>query len=408
VDCVTLENRFVSERNTVLYVSPTAVHGGAEEVVVHMMDAARELGYRPVLVTIGPGWLVDRARERDIPAELVPVLPDTFQATDWRKQLRPWIPSALAIARIVRRHQAILVHSNTPRTSYHGGLGARLAGAAAVTYVHDMIGLPYGSAQQAALLTRLADWTLVPSNAVERTVLELAPRLRGRIETLYYGWDQAQYAGVQPADLHTLFGIPSGAPIVGNVAAMHPWKGQDLVITALRAVRDRLPAAHLLIVGGTQGGKQQSVYEASLRQQVADLGLSDAVTFTGWREDVWSLMKGFDLFVHAPTGPDPLPTSVIHAAALSVPILAANIGGIPEIVDAGAAGVLVPPRDAAALAEAMEALLADPARRAQLGAHAREYFLRRFTHDQFVAGLGAAYERCLAIKLDKERARVRS
>jgi glycosyltransferase involved in cell wall biosynthesis len=395
----------VSPIKTILYVNPTAVHGGAEEVVVHMMDAAQELGYRPVLVTIGPGWLVDRARERDILFESVPVLPDTFQATDWRKQIRPWIPSALAIARIVRRHQAILVHSNTPRTSYHGGLGARLAGAAAMTHVHDMIGLPYGSAQQAALLTRLADWTLVPSNAVERTVLELAPRLSGRIETLYYGWDQAQYAGVQPADLHALFTIPAGAPIVGNVAAMHPWKGQDLLITAFRTVRDHLPAAHLLIVGGTQGGKNQSAYEASLRQQVADLGLGDAVTLTGWREDVWSLMKGFDLFVHTPMEPDPLPTSVIHAAALSVPILAAATGGIPEIVEDGVGGVLVPSRDAPALAEAMEALLADPARRAQLGAHAREHFLRRFSHEQFVAGLGAAYERCLAASRGRERAR---
>jgi glycosyltransferase involved in cell wall biosynthesis len=371
------------------------------------MSAARELGYRPVLVTIGPGWLVDRARERDIPCEIVPVLPDTFQATDWHRQLRPWIPSALAIARIVRRHQAIMVHSNTPRASYHGGLGARLAGAAAVTHVHDMIGLPYGSTLQAALLTRLADWTLVPSNAVERTVVGLAPGLRGCIQTLYNGWDQAEYAAVVPADVHSLFGLPADAFLIGNVAAMHPWKGQDLLITAFRTLRERQPHAHLLIVGGTQGSHQQSVYEARLRQQVAELGLTGAVTFAGWREDVWSLMKSLDLFIHVPTEPDPLPTSVIHASALGMPILAADTGGIPEIVEDGVSGVLVPPRDAPALAVAIESLASDPARRAELGAQARARFLRRFSREQFVAGVAHAYEQCLARRTSRDSARIK-
>jgi glycosyltransferase involved in cell wall biosynthesis/SAM-dependent methyltransferase len=396
------EGAFVSPRGPVIYVNPTSVHGGAEEALLHMMGAAQERGYRPVLVTIGPGWLVDRAREQGILTEIVPVLPDTFQATDWRKQLRPWIPSALAIARVARRHRAIMVHSNAARTSYHGGLGARLAGVAALTHVHDMIGLPYETARQAALLTRLADWTLVPSNAVEHTLVGLAPRLAGRIQTLYNGWDQAQYSSVRPSDLHGLFNLPPGAFIVGNVAAMHPWKGQDLLITAFRILRDRLPRAHLLIVGGSQGGANQSVYEASLRQQVAEMGLSDAVTFTGWRVDVWSLMKSFDLFVHAPTGPDPLPTSVIHASALGVPILAASIGGIPEIVEDSVSGVLVPPCDAPALAAAIEALAGDPARRADLGAHARARFLSRFSHEQFVAGLASAYERCVAQRSRRE------
>jgi glycosyltransferase involved in cell wall biosynthesis len=118
-------------------------------------------------------------------------------------------------------------------------------------------------------------------------------------------------------------------------------------------------------------------------------------------------MKSFDLFVHVPTDPDPLPTSVIHASALSLPILAASTGGIPEIVEDGVSGVLVPPRDAPALAAALASLIGDPARRAALGAQARAQFLRRFSHEQFVTGVARAYEQCLAQRTSKDEARIR-
>lgn len=356
---------------------------------------ARALDYAPVLVAPRAGWLTEQCAAHDIPFETLPVIPDTFITTNWRQQLRPWLPSALGVARLARKWRPAIVHSNTPRVSYHGGLGARLAGVRTVTHVHDIYGLPYASRPQARLLAALADWTLVPSHAVERAVVGYAPRLRSRIQTLYNGWDAAEYDDVHPVDLHALYGIPPDAVVIGGAAAMHPWKGQDVLIEAFRAVRGREPRAHLVLVGGSQGSAAQSAFEAELHRRVTGYGLGGAVTFTGWREDALAFIRAFGIFVHAPTQPDPLPTAVLHAAALARAIVASNTGGIPEIVPDGMAGLLVPPSDAEALARAIGELIGDPTRRAALGEHARAHFIERFSRRQMVEGLAHAYEACL-------------
>ena len=379
----------------ILYVSPTAVHGGAEEVLLRVMLYARTLGYAPVLVAPRAGWLTERCVEHDIPVETLPVIPDTFATTSWRQQLRPWLPSALGVARLARKWRPAIVHSNTPRVSYHGGLGARLAGVRTVTHVHDIYGLPYASRPQARLLAALADWTLVPSHAVERAVVGYMPRLRSRIQTLYNGWDATEYDDVRPADLRALYGIPPEAVVIGSAAAMHPWKGQDVLIEAFRAVHAQEPRAHLVLVGGAQGGAAQSEFEAELHRRAGAHGLGGAVTFTGWREDALAFIRAFDIFVHAPTQPDPLPTAVLHAAALGRAIVASNSGGIPEIVLDGTAGLLMPPGNADALAHTICELVDDPTRRAALGAQARAHFSERFSRRQMMDGLAHAYEACL-------------
>ncbi|HEX8684536.1 MAG TPA: glycosyltransferase [Ardenticatenaceae bacterium] len=380
----------------VLYVNPSAVHGGAEEVLLRMMGYAREYEYQPVLVVPRGGWLTEQCEAQGIAYEFLPTLPDAFTSDHWQQQFRPWPRNALAIARLARKWGAAIVHSNTPRASYHGGLGARLARVAAVTHVHDIVSLPYASPLKARLLGSLTDRTLVVSKAVERAVLGFAPRLEARVQTLYNGWDVSVYEGVRPANLRELFGVPEDAFVIGNVSALTPWKGQDLLVTAFRELHERHPEAHLLVVGGAQGSERQSDYERHLRQLVAALGLEGAVTLTGWREDAWALIKSFDLFVHVPTEPDPLPTALLHACALGRACIGAEIGGVPEILDGGAAGVLVPPRDAPALAEAMHSLMEDAQRRQALGIRAREHFARRFSRRQMAAGLDYAYRQCLS------------
>lgn len=382
-------------RKSIVYVNATAMHGGAEEVLVHIMATAQDIGYQPVLVVPGNGWLVSACQQRGIPCEVVPTIPVTSATTHWRQRLLPWMPSALRVARIARKWRAVLVHSNSPRVSYIGGLAARFAGAAAVTHAHDIYGLPFASAPQARLLAALADLFVVPSDAVAQAITSYVPRLRPRIQTLYNGWDLSLYSDVTAADVRTLFGLSPSTVVVGNVAAMHPWKGQDVLIEAFGQLRRRRPDVHLVIVGGSHGAVGESAYEASLRQRVADSGLDGAVTFTGWREDVWSLMKGFDVFVHVPTQPDPLPTAVLHAAALKGAIVAASIGGIPEIIEDGEGGMLVPPRDAERLCDVLDALISDPQLRGRLGERAQAHFLRRFSHSQLEQGLAKAYQRCL-------------
>ncbi|MDZ4805730.1 MAG: glycosyltransferase family 4 protein [Candidatus Eisenbacteria bacterium] len=384
----------------ILYVNSTAVHGGAEEALLDIMCAAGEIGHRPVLGTPGEGWLTEGARSHGIPTALVPTLPEAMVTDSWTAQFGPLLPTAVAISRLARRHGAAIIHSNTPRTSYHGGLAARLAGVRAVTHCYDIIGTPYQSAIRGRLLHRLADWTLTISNAAGKALQEAAPQFRGRVSTLYYGFRPDRAAEATPAvasaaTRQALFGLPSDALVIGCASAMTPWKGQDILFDAFRLLAHLEPRVHLVIVGASQGSTRQDQFEARLREQVAASSLGERVTFAGWREDWQAIVAAFDIFVHVPTQPDPLPLVVLHACRLGRPVIATPMGGIPEIVgEEGEAGVLVPASDAGSLARALTPLLHDPARRASLGAAARDRMMQ-FSWGAMRITLSAAYERVL-------------
>jgi glycosyltransferase involved in cell wall biosynthesis len=380
----------------VLYVNPTAIHGGAEEVLLYMMESVRSRNLAPVLVVPAEGWLSERCRAANIPVELLPGLPDAFIGDALQAHLRSWIPNGLAIAGIARRYAAVLVHANSPRASYHAGLGARLARLPTVTHVHDAdpARLPYSSRLKAQLLGTLTDRLVAVSHAVAAMISSLAPALGARTTVVYNGWESARYAAVQRVDMRRELGLSAEALLIGSVAAMAPWKGQDLLIEAFAALHAAEPRVHLLIVGGSQGAAEQIAYEARLRQMVAERDLDNVVHFTGWREDVWGIMCDFDLFVHVPTLADPLPTAVIHASALGCLIVAARIGGIPEIVEDGVSGLLVPPGDAPALAVALRSTLYASAAFEPLREAARRRFAERFSRESMLDGLMGVYS-CL-------------
>jgi len=389
----------------ILYVSSTAMHGGAEEALLDIMLAAHEIGHQPVLVTPGEGWLTQAARGFRFATETVSTLPEAMATDSWVAQFSPILPTARSIARLAKSHGAAIVHSNTPRTSYHGGLGARLAGVKAVTHCYDIVGTPYQSFARARLLEWLADWTLTISDATSAALLRNAPRFRGRVSTLYYGFSPdtdefvttPTYVPVWPAmtPREALPDLPADALIIVCASAMTPWKGQDILVKAFQLVAPEEPRAHLVIVGGSQGSRRQDRYEADLQEQVAASGLAERVTFTGWREDWCTFVAASDIFVHAPTQPDPLPLVLLHACRLGRAVIASPMGGIPEIVgEDGAAGLLVPAGDAEALARALRALLQDAPRRASLG-HAARDRMAKFSWQAMLTTLADAYRRVL-------------
>src|SRR5439155_832735 len=121
------------------------------------------------------------------------------------------------------------------------------------------------------------------------------------------------------------------------------------------------------------------------------LGLRDAVTVSGFLPNPFPVVRGLDVLVH-PARRDPFPLVLLEAMALARPIVAAAVGGIPEMLVDGESGVLVPPDDAPALGRALVALLRDPARRARLGAAARERLVTRFPLAGFADGVFAAFD----------------
>ena len=180
-----------------------------------------------------------------------------------------------------------------------------------------------------------------------------------RTITVHEGIDVDHVLAAPPVNVHEAFWLPHHAPVVGNVAALVPHKGQRHLVDAAHLVVREIPDARFVILG-------EGELRDALERQVRDHHLEKHVLLPGFRTDVLGCIKGFDLFALSSVT-EGLGTSLLDAMACSRAIVATRAGGIPEVVEDGVTGRLVPPRDHAALAQAIVELLKDDALRARMG-----------------------------------------
>lgn len=171
-----------------------------------------------------------------------------------------------------------------------------------------------------------------------------------------------------------------------TAARMHPEKGYEHLLSAMAEIRRRLDRPCLLGIAGT------GPLEAHYRELAESLGVSDCVRFLGFRNDLPDLMLAADLFVLASVA-EAFGLVIAEALYLGVPVVATRAGGIPEIVDDGRDGLLVPPGNSAALAAAVVSLLSDPGRRRSMATSGRDKIASRFRFDAMVRQYESLYDR---------------
>jgi glycosyltransferase involved in cell wall biosynthesis len=216
------------------------------------------------------------------------------------------------------------------------------------------------------------------------SILETDGIPRDRIVVVHDGVNIGVIDKQEPVDARATFWLPHGAPLVGNVAALAPHKGQrHLVAAAARVVRD-VPDARFLIIG------EGELHEA-LEKQIKTLALERHVMLAGFRPDAIGLMKSMDL-VAMSSVTEGLGSAVLEAMACSRAIVSTRAGGLPEVVADGETGLLVPPHDEPALAAALVTLLRDASKRAAMGNAGRARVVNEFSVERMVAKTLEAYE----------------
>lgn len=213
---------------------------------------------------------------------------------------------------------------------------------------------------------------------------------RKRIEVVHDGVDIGRIDRHPAVDAHAAFFLPHGAPIVANVAALAPHKGQKHLVGAAATLVREMPDARVLIIG-------EGELRDALHHQIATLGLDRHVILAGFRSDVAGVMKSIDLFVMSSVT-EGLGSAILEAMACGRAVVGTRAGGIPEAVEDGRTGLLVPPRDEPALAQAMLALLRDPDRRVRMGAAGRAKVEAEFSVEALVRGTLGVYERKLEVR----------
>jgi glycosyltransferase involved in cell wall biosynthesis len=242
-------------------------------------------------------------------------------------------------------------------------------------------GLPRYVAE--VLMAPLCDLIVANSEAGRRDLVRRGVAAR-RIAVVRNGLDLGAFAALPPLD-----GRPPAGPRIGMVAQMEPRKDHACLLAAFARLRTTHPRARLVLAG--DGSRRRHV-EAG----IAALGLGASVEMPGTVGRSETVYAGLDLYVQASASQEGTSNSIIEAMAAARPVVATDIGGNAETVVHGETGLIVPPRDLVALAEAMAALIDDRDRARTLGLAARARALGMYTRERMVAATVQAYEEALA------------
>ena len=349
-----------------------AWRGGQRQVLLTVLGM-RERGDRAVLVAHPEGELAKRASEGH---DLIRLAPRT--EVD--------LHAAWKLSRIVKQLRPDIIHAHDP----HGVAAAALA--LSFMTAGKYPGL-IASRRVAFHLKRntfsrwkysQVDCFAAASNAIRVTLIQDGID-EDRIVTIYEGIEAGRVQLEPAANIHAEFWLPTHAPIVGAVAALTHEKGHKHFIDAAALVIRDVPDARFVILG-------EGELRPTLERQVKELRLEKHVLLPGFRADVLSFIKSFDVFVMSSLA-EGLGTSLLDAMALSKPAVATDTGGIPEVVSHGETGLLVPPRDHRAMAAAIVELLRDQQRRERMGAAGFERVNRVFSADVMVEKTLALYAR---------------
>jgi glycosyltransferase involved in cell wall biosynthesis len=184
--------------------------------------------------------------------------------------------------------------------------------------------------------------------------------------------------------------VRDGLCRIGLIGRISPWKGQHIFVRAAALVREQFPNARFFMVGSAMFGETK--YESEVRSLVEELGLSGIVTFSGFRSDVQNAIADMDLIVHASITGEPFGQVIIEGMAAGKPIIATNGGGVPEIVDDGKTGILIPMGDVQAMAQSICRVLANPSLAADMGVRGRERVRDYFTIERKARNVEAVYQ----------------
>ena len=185
---------------------------------------------------------------------------------------------------------------------------------------------------------------------------------------------------------------------VGVVGNIKPWKGQHVLVEAMRIVERELPNARCLIIGDVGSMKEDIAYHAKLKDMVERYGLGDKVILTGFRRDVLDLVRSLKILVHTSVEPEPFGRVILEGMLLGKTVIATAHGGPLDIIEDGICGYLLPPGDAKALADKIVVLLRNPILCEKIGRAARTRVTEKFSVEFMMRRLEGIYHRLLPRK----------
>ena len=377
----------------ILFYNHTGQASGAERLLLMVLARLDRQRFQPVVVCPRDGALMELA------AELAPVAPvESLQARfTWRlDHFISYLRSFLLVIHSFRQNvlsiKPDLIHANSIRaglvaTAATLGLGTRV-----VWHLHDLLPRhPLSSVIRAfAFLSRRSQMIAV-SQAVADVFIGVFFPLKKRVRTILNGIELEKFQPSPTAreEIRQELQLGETELVIGIVGQLTPRKGQLSLIRAFAEVLTQIPRATLLIVGSPLFNRDEE-YAALLTKTAQELGLTERVRFTGPRSDVAAVMQALDLVVVNSTA-EPFTLVALEAMACGTPILAAISGGVPELIDHGKNGWLIPQGDDRALTNAIVHLGGHPDIRHAMSEQGKRHMAAHFSAERYLDELQAFY-----------------
>ena len=349
--------------------------GGVELHILNLSEQLRLRGHDVTVACRPDCWVEERAHQMGLPTVAIQVM----KQGDWRDFGK--------LRRFLRDKQTDVMHVHWSTDVIVPGFAA-LSERIPVRIMSRHMPYPFKTRFGAMLYSRLLYTCLVPvSHSVRETLLRCGVR-PDRIEVVHHGTDVEAFARttIPVQEARRQIGLPENCIAVGIAGRISPEKGHAVLLEAARLIGDRYPIRIVIIGNGPE--------EAKIKEQAEALG--SQVIFTGFRDDIHNALSAMDIVVVPSTWDEPCSAVVQQGMALGKPVIGTQTGGTPEMVLDGETGLLVPPSDASALAEAVSRLAGDAFLRKRMGAAGRErvedFFSLRVMTDKIEALYLREYE----------------
>ncbi|MGG6265128.1 glycosyltransferase family 4 protein [Leptolyngbya sp. AN03gr2] len=378
-----------------LFFNAVGAIGGAERVLLTMIESLQEFDLEIFLIVGTSGELIEAAEKLGVTVICL-ALPQSinrFGDSGVRSRFSKFklllkagllLPEFLSylkqLRRMIQRIQPDLIHSNSIKT--HLLLAAlRTVRIPIVWHIHDFY-------QSRSLVARILQWAqssatcaIAVSNSVAKDARQLLPNLP--IQVIY-----------NAVPIPIIRSIRNPIVQIGLVATFARWKGHDVFLQAASKVVAELPHAPIqfLIIGAPIYKTQGSQFSmAELQAEVQRLKLDRYIQFLGFQSDTTAIYQSLDIVVHASTQPEPFGLVIAEAMSFGKAVIVSNAGGAAELVVHNENAIAVPSNDVQALAQAMIQLIQCPEQRSMLGRNARRTAIEQFNTERFGTELWQIY-----------------
>jgi glycosyltransferase involved in cell wall biosynthesis len=372
-----------SRLRIVTLVDHLSLHGGAERLALRVATSLDPERFESTLCVSrwpapnGSSPSADRALDelRDAGVRFLPLR---------RKRGIPEVAPWLRLGRFLRRQRIHLLHTHKFGSNVWGTMTGRIA-RVPVVLAHEhswsYTGNPLRCFLDRELVSRAADRFIAVSREDQRRMIEIERIDASR--TLFLPIGITPTSRPQGRDVRTELGIQSEAPVIGVVGNLRAQKAHHVLVRAAALLVPEWPTLQVLVVGD---GPER----AHVEQLVRELALEPSVRFLGYRDDVPDVLAAMDIAVCS-SDFEGSPAAMLEYMEAALPVVATAVGGVPDLIDQGVHGLLVPPGDPNALAGALGELLRDPQRAQAMGGRGQERRRAEFNFDTMINRLEDLY-----------------